>query len=80
MGGRGFDSHAPISAHLQAPSPLGFCLSQGCMQLKKRGGKKKRSEGDEQIERERESWVKSKSPWRIGGGGQGRGVVRSQRW
>lgn len=45
-GGGGFDSHAPISTHLQTPSALAFVVAVS-MQLKK-------SEGGEQREREGE--------------------------
>lgn len=45
-GGGGFDSHAPISTHLQTPSALAFVVA-GCMQLKKsEGGKHREREGE----------------------------------
>lgn len=45
-GGGGFDSHAPISTHLQTPSALAFVVA-GCMQLKKsEGGKQREREGE----------------------------------
>lgn len=59
-GGGGFDSHAPISTHLQTPSALAFVVA-GCVQLKK--------ERRRQAKRKRGRERKSKSPWRIGGGG-----------
>lgn len=43
VGGRGFDSHAPIGAHRQAPSPLAFVCRRAAV----------KKEGRRQVNRKR---------------------------